>query len=117
MYSPRFVATEPVWIRGSSVDLRSLQYDYVVVNTRYAKRLRSPLPDRSPLDFLDREGNGYRRVARFRAALPVWAVLGREYAVTSDREFGISNIDKINPDIAVYARSKISLPCAERESR
>lgn len=116
MYSPRFVATEPVWIRGSSVDLRSLQCDYVVVNTRYAKRLRSPLPDRSPLDFLDREENGYRRVARFRATLPVWAVLGREYALTSDREFGISNIDKINPDIAVYARSKISLPCAERES-
>jgi hypothetical protein len=113
LYSPRFVVGEPEWIPGPSVDLRAGQFDWVVVNTRYAKRLQSPLPDRSPLEFLDNEESGYRRVARFRSALPVWAVLGRESAVTSDKEFGLSNIDKINPDIAVYSRSTLSPTCAE----
>jgi len=111
-YSPHFASAPPTWIRYPDQELRTPTFDYIVVNTRYARRLDSPAPGASPLTYLNDPAHGYRRVARFASPLPWWAVMGRESAIRGDREFLLSNIPKINPETVVFARGPVSPACS-----
>ena len=111
-YSPHFASAPPTWIRYPDQELRTPTFDFIVVNTRYARRLGSPAPGASPLTYLNDPAHGYRRVARFASPLPWWAVMGRESAIRGDREFLLSNIPKINPETVVFARGPVSPACS-----
>jgi hypothetical protein len=117
LYSPRFSNAEPTWLLDSGTTLRASRFDYVVVNTRYARRQHSRQAGASQMDYLDGAASGYRRVARFHGQLPFWAVLAREPVFSAALESGFSNIDKINPEIVVFADAHAAVSCEAPDPR
>ena len=110
-YSPHFASAEPRWIRYPDHDLREAPFEFIVANARYARRLDSPAPGVSSLEYLDDPAHGFRRVATFTAALPFWAVMRWEPAIRGSREYLLSNIPKINPETVVFSRGPMSPSC------
>jgi len=111
LYSPDLLDFQPRWLLDGDVDFKRERFDYVVVNTRYARRLTAPAPFATPLDFLRSPNSAYWRVARFHARMPFWAVLTWESDFSSDRESTLTNISKINPEIVVYTGATSAPSC------
>jgi hypothetical protein len=80
--------------------------DLLVVNARFAERYeqaRDPR-GRALLRALDDGSLGYDEAFRYRAAIPAWAVLQYEAPFRGRSESALTNLDKVNPEMAVYRR-------------
>ena len=97
----RFQELEPYW---NVVDIVSPEF--LVLNAEHAQRARDAEFYRPLLDGTHPE---YRPVARFKSP-PGVAVLAYDRIFSNGREDQFTNLDKINPDIRVFARRDVSLP-------
>ncbi|HNV02264.1 MAG TPA: glycosyltransferase family 39 protein [Vicinamibacterales bacterium] len=97
-----------VVVDGSVGDLARASADYVVINGRFARRYeraRSP-EGRTLLKRLEDGSLGYDEAFRYRAPLPAWALLQYEAPMRGDEESSLTNLDKVNPEMVVYARRR-----------
>jgi hypothetical protein len=99
----RMVAVEP-----SPEALLAAAPDLVVVNARFARRFElSRAPEgRALLRALADGSLGYEEALRYRAPIPPWAVLQYEEPFRGSGESPLTNLDKVNPEMAVYRRHR-----------
>lgn len=97
--------------RGVTVDasvgaVRRSSADVVVLNARFAGRYeRARAPEgRALLRALEDGTIGYDEVLRYRAPIPWWALLQYEAPMRGREESPLTNLDKVNPEMAVYRR-------------
>jgi hypothetical protein len=80
--------------------------ELVVMNARFARRFeqaRAP-EGRALLRALEDGSLGYEEAFRYRARVPVWAVLQHEAPFRGRAESPLTNLDKVNPEMVVYRR-------------
>jgi len=91
----------------ASIDaVKQASADVVVLNARFARRYeRARAPEgRALLRALADGTLGYEEVLRYRAPIPWWALLQYEPPMRGDGESPLTNLDKVNPEMAVYRR-------------
>jgi len=97
----RTVVLEP-----SAEAVRAAAPDVLILNARFARRFeqaRDPA-GRDLLRALDDGSLGYDEAWRYRAPVPAWALLQYEAPFRGSGESPLTNLDKINPEMAVYRR-------------
>ncbi len=95
-----------VTVEASVEAVRRASPDLVVLNARFAKRYeqtRAP-EGRALLRALADGTLGYEEVLRYRAPIPWWALLQYAAPMRADDESPLTNLDKVNPEMAVYRR-------------
>jgi PA14 domain/Dolichyl-phosphate-mannose-protein mannosyltransferase len=98
----RFQALEPAWEAVAAA-----APEFLVVNTEFARR-ESTLGFYGPL-FVGTHPD-YRPVARFKSSPGPAALLANDRVFWNGVEDAFTNLDKINPDIQVYARRDVAVP-------
>lgn len=95
-----------VIVDAAPEDIRRAAADLVVLNARFAQRykLQSSSAGRALLRGLDDGSLGYAEAFRYRAPIPVWALLQYEAPFRGSGESPITNLDKINPEMVIYRR-------------
>ena len=86
--------------------VRQASPDLLVLNARFARRFelaRAP-EGRELLRSLEDGSLGYDEAFRYRARVPAWALLQYEAPFRGTGESPLTNLDKVNPEIAVYRR-------------
>jgi hypothetical protein len=79
---------------------------YLLVNLRFAQRWSADAasPGAALLGALGDGSAGYDEAFRYRAPLPVWALLKYASAFRSPIESDYTNLDKLNPEVAIFVR-------------
>jgi hypothetical protein len=88
-------------------DVQNRAPRFIILNARFVQRFASERqPDgRNLLRGLQDGTLGYTEVFRFRAAAPAWAFLWSEAPITGSAESPLTNLDKVNPEMAIYQRN------------
>lgn len=106
-YMPRVAPpAHAMVVEPSAAAVEQASPDLLVVNLRYAQRYeRARAPDGRVLIQALRDGSlGYHVAFQYRARIPVWALLQYEAPFRAAGESPLTNLDKVNPEMAVYAR-------------
>jgi hypothetical protein len=95
-----------VIVNAAPEDIRRAAPDLVVLNARFAQRytLESSSAGRALLRGLDDGSLGYAEAFRYRAPIPVWALLQYESPFRGAGESPLTNLDKVNPEMVIYRR-------------
>ena len=91
---------------GSVDDVRGAKPGLIIVNARFAQRFAAErLPARRDMTRGLEDGSlGYAEVFRARAPVPAWALLQYETPFRRAGESLLTNLDKVNPEMAIYQR-------------
>jgi hypothetical protein len=95
-----------VVVNASAEGVRQARPDLLVLNARFARRYEreSSPAGRELLRGLADGSLGYAEVFRYRAPVPAWALLQYEAPFRGTTESVITNLDKVNPEMAIYRR-------------
>jgi hypothetical protein len=105
-YLPRVHAYRWRDLPADEEALRAIAPRFVVLNARYAERLATREPHRRFVEGLRSGDLGYTLVLRQQPSrLPAWALLQYDPMIANGREDGVTNLDKLNPEILIYRRA------------
>ena len=106
-YMPRIEPpAQAVTVEATVAAVRQASPDVLVLNARFARRFelaRAP-EGRAFLRALEDGSLGYDEAFRYRAPVPAWALLQYEAPFQGPGESPLTNLDKVNPEMAVYRR-------------
>lgn len=87
-------------------DVRTVDPYLLLVNTAYAERFTSRPASAAVLQALRDGSLGYQHVMTHRSSLPWWALAWRWSYFHDRSRGGLTNLDKINPEIEVWRRKE-----------
>ena len=106
-YMPRIEPpAKVITVAATVAAVQQASPDVLVLNARFARRFelaRAP-EGRELLRALADGSLGYDEAFRYRAPVPAWALLQYEAPFRGPGESPLTNLDKVNPEMAVYRR-------------
>jgi hypothetical protein len=102
---PRMQGLNRVSIRPGIDDTLEKNPDYVIVNIEYLQRYASAPLRMAWLEWLQSGAGPYREVFRYKAPVPWYSPLRLDPRFTDRREDPFTNLDKVNPEIAIFQRA------------
>ena len=106
-YMPRLDPPIRATVVNASLDeVTRVAPDLVVLNARFAQRFeRASSPEgRELMRALEDGSLGFAEAFRYRTPIPAWALLQYEAPFLGSGESGVTNLDKINPEMVIYRR-------------
>jgi hypothetical protein len=91
-------------IRPGIEDTLQAHPDYIVVNTEHMQRYASDPVRMAWLAWLQSEAGPYREVFRHKSPVPWYSPLRLDGRFTDRAEAPFTNLDKVNPEIAIFQR-------------
>jgi hypothetical protein len=102
-YVPRLDRFRHRQIAATIEETLSARPDFIVVNTEFLARSAADSPERLWLDWLQTDPGPYETAFRYKAPLG-WSALAWHVRFSDRREDDFTNLDKANPEIAIFRR-------------
>jgi hypothetical protein len=102
-YVPRLDEFRHWEMQPTPADTQAIQPAFIVINTEFPLRFPPESPMRTWLAWLESDASPYREVFRYKAPLR-WSALAWDSRFLDRREDDFTNLDKANPEIAIFQR-------------